>query len=601
MPNDDLSYHGRHLEAWMRGVHSGRLKLPKFQRNYVWNTTKIKDMLEALLRGHPIGTLLLIEDNPDRFASRPIKGVDQAGASNSSGELVLDGQQRLTALWRAFTKSEQLFVKVCDWDNDPLQLENILTQTDAGVRGHKNAPSPVSLYKKGCFPFDILGVDGVTQSNNAAWKWCNMARENTGDEAWNLWCRINRDFGEPLRNRDLWHLTLPSSMSREDAINIYVKTNQSSAIIKKFDLAVALYDSESDDPNESLRDEIVGMVGRLTGGRELIRRFFGTGDDDTDDESLIPELGELLLKVVCLWTNRVPTEGNYTKKEVLATLRSRTQQFRDALIWSLEFYTQEGIPGRQFVPSYVPLRVLPALHPVIESVPRRFNAKAKRIVRAYLWRAFLTERYSRSANTRLYEDYQRIKAGLKERKLLASANLAPIFNENLYPLLPSVEDLSDLEQPMPNPKLNNTRSRALFAISLREAKDFGTGEPLFNIAGKDCDRHHLFPKDYLMSNGVTDRKCIDHCLNFALITDKTNGMIGTQPPHEYLATGSELTHDKDGDELKRLVETHKIPFKALALKPKANRTIKEHYRSFIDARGRDIRKAIEKLARGETL
>ena len=604
MSNDDLSYNERRLAEWMRKIGSGNLALPKFQRSYVWSNTKTKNLLEALLRGRPIGTLLLIPDDPKRFASRAIKGVAQEVRSTEGVELVLDGQRRLTSLWGAFTKSPELFVKVRNWDDDPLQLKEVWTQTDAGVRGRKRAPSPILLYEKECFPFDILGIDGVTQHDDAGWQWCNEAMENAGEEARKLWRKINRDFGEPLRNRGLWHLTLPTSMSREDAINVYVETNQSSAVIKKFDIAVALYDADTEG---SLRDEIVDMVGEVAQGTELIRRFFGTDNNETSSDSLIPELGELLLKVACLWADLPPSDGNYTKEKVLDTLRDKTKGFRDALVWSLDFYVQEGIVGRRFVPSYVPLRVLPALHPVFKKIPQRYVAKATRILRAYLWRAFLTERYSRSANTRLHQDYRGLRKTLENLRSLAEIDDSsiPIFKEDQY-RLPELTELTNSDKPLERPQQKKARSRAVFAISLRLACDFGTGQQFTRSSGTDWDYHHLFPQKYLEENGVREPKYIDHCLNFALITDKTNNAIGKLPPHRYLASDSDLAqlaHGEPGHELKVVVETHRIPFEVLSSQPKKNQAgipdVVGAYQSFIEARGQIMWDAIRRLTKGD--
>ena len=603
----ELNYQQRPLKEWILKVSSGNLALPKFQRSYVWDNAKIKDLLDALLRGRPVGTLLLIPYNPDQFAFRLIEGVNQIGRDDGSVELVLDGQQRLTALWGAFKKDPELFVKVQNWKDNPLKLEEIWTQSDAGINRRKNASSPKALYEKRCFPFDILGVESAMQDEPIGWGWCNSAMNNDGKSAMELWQKINRDFGEPLRNRGIWHLTLPSDMTREEAIDVYVKTNQSSAIIKKFDLAVALYDA---DTGKSLREEIVNMVEELVEEGALIRRFFGVGNDD-----IIPELGELLLKVSCLWAGLAPTEGKYTDEKVLSILRSRTRDFRDALVWALTFFTQEGIPESRYVPSDVPLRVLPALYPYAGvGVPPRHAAKVTRVVRAYLWCAFLTDRYSKSANTRLHEDYRGLIDALQNPASLSETRLeglAPIFDKSQYPLL-GYGELCSFDKPLVRPTYRNVRSRAVFAISLQQARDFGTGQPVIlrpgGVGGTAWHYHHLFPKAYLKSNGDFSPREINHCLNFALITNETNRVIGKQAPHQYLASNSELAslaRGERGRELKALVETHRIPFKELASVPKihesGNVDVKRTYISFIKARSRVIEKAIKRLVGGAAI
>src|ERR1700678_3251081 len=91
-------------------VESGQLLLPGIQRPFVWNTRKIAALFDSLLRGYPIGLLLLWNtrhaDNPQlRFFSLVTeyrgKETKPPGAHPKGTEqvyAVLDGQQRLTAL-----------------------------------------------------------------------------------------------------------------------------------------------------------------------------------------------------------------------------------------------------------------------------------------------------------------------------------------------------------------------------------------------------------------------------------------------------------------------------------------------------------------------
>ena len=77
----------------------GALALPKFQRPYVWDDKDVCDLLDSMLRGIPIGNLLLW-GGWFRGANIPIdrvRGVLDAPLKPNP-TLILDGQQRLTAL-----------------------------------------------------------------------------------------------------------------------------------------------------------------------------------------------------------------------------------------------------------------------------------------------------------------------------------------------------------------------------------------------------------------------------------------------------------------------------------------------------------------------
>lgn len=602
MGGHDLQYKSRSLGDWMRGIHDGRIALPTFQRSSVWDLTKVKKLIESLLRDRPVGTLLLVPSDEERFRSRPIQGSETGTPVAHGGELILDGQQRLTALWRAFhDEPEPLFVRVRDWDGAPLAVETVGSMSDFGIRPDDDeARAAARQYEERCIPFGVVGIDGVTQSEDAAWMWCNRAMRNDGERARILEKRIQREIAEPFRHRGLWHLTLAEDVSREEAIDIYVRTNESSAVIRRFDIAVALYDS---DTRDSLRAEIMRLVEEM--GDDLIQKFFET---DEGEDQLIPALGELLFKVSCLWCGFAPTEGKYTTEKVRNVLQERRAELRDALVWALDFYQQEGIRERRFVPSDVPMRVLPALHRVVRSIERTDEAKVSRFVRAYLWRAFLTDRYSKSANTRLHEDFMVMEQNLRSGKTESADRWTqgvPIFDERHYGI-PDRKRLASLDDdPLRSPKARNSLARAIFAISLREGRDFATGQPAGTGVDQKWHYHHLFPQDYLRKGGLGSRQ-INHGLNFALVTGTTNGIIHKRPPHEYLSAEGALARAASGEtgrELPQLVLSHQIPHDALVASPRAGAPrgaeVQRLYHAFIAARARMMHRAMEALAKGQ--
>ncbi|MDE0022437.1 MAG: DUF262 domain-containing protein [Candidatus Poribacteria bacterium] len=590
---DDLTYSPRELSKWMWRLASGQLALPTFQRGYAWNTPKTRELVKSLLQGHPVGSLLLIPDNKARFDSRPLKGVKPTISPDDdvADELVLDGQQRLTALWKAFRsdpaeKDPELFVEVVSWHDDSLKMKEI--HTSSGIEAKMpESDRPFALYQKRLFPFKILGIQGVTTHDQAACRsWCIKARKNDADASMELYDRIREDLLIPLHNQKIWYQMLPKNMSWEDAIGIFIKTNQVAAIIKKYDICVAKFDEVN--KGISFRNEVSKMIEHNKG---LIHWYYGQDDKISD------KFGELLVKVACLWASRAPTEGAYLTENVQKILKDRRQEFPDSLAWSLNFYAQEGILGDKFAPSEVPLRVLPALYPVFKNVPEQYEARAFRMIRAYLWSAFLTERYRVDANRRLHKDFEALEEILKNPGKLAfsvAKMSVPIFNKEKYPL-PPLKELYDLENPVRPPTQQSMRSRAIFAITMREAKDFATGKQFIRTAGRG-QYHHLFPIAYLSKNGLS-KKQIDHCLNFALITDTTNRVIGKTEPYKYLAPNSKLSHSQGADELQKLVESHFIPFKALDQKPD---NVAETYRAFIEARAKLIYPAMETLIDGGT-
>lgn len=78
-------------------AHSGRLKLPAFQRNWRWKTEKVKKLFDSLRQGYPIGSLLFLGGEGADLSPRVFSGSAAAATGVATENLVLDGQQRLTA------------------------------------------------------------------------------------------------------------------------------------------------------------------------------------------------------------------------------------------------------------------------------------------------------------------------------------------------------------------------------------------------------------------------------------------------------------------------------------------------------------------------
>ena len=78
-------------------IERGELRLPEMQRRYVWRSTRVRDLLDSLYRGYPSGAILLWETDEKEVPLQDM-AVRQDDNPYASTRLLLDGQQRLTAL-----------------------------------------------------------------------------------------------------------------------------------------------------------------------------------------------------------------------------------------------------------------------------------------------------------------------------------------------------------------------------------------------------------------------------------------------------------------------------------------------------------------------
>ena len=98
----------RHLTDILNWLEKGTLRIPDFQRPFVWNDEAMRDLFDSILQGYPIGSLLFWEPNPEE--SKSIQSTDEVGpfriAKPMSGKItyVLDGFQRLSTLFGVLQK-----------------------------------------------------------------------------------------------------------------------------------------------------------------------------------------------------------------------------------------------------------------------------------------------------------------------------------------------------------------------------------------------------------------------------------------------------------------------------------------------------------------
>ncbi len=83
------------VEYLIQNVKNGRIGLPDLQRPFVWKDNKVRDLLDSMFKGFPIGFIMLWESPTNYDRSNQIG--DNAKMYQQPDELVIDGQQRLTA------------------------------------------------------------------------------------------------------------------------------------------------------------------------------------------------------------------------------------------------------------------------------------------------------------------------------------------------------------------------------------------------------------------------------------------------------------------------------------------------------------------------
>lgn len=81
-------------------IEQGIIKIPQFQRKFVWSIDQTAKLLDSILKGYPIGTFILWQTDERLRSIRNIGGIDLPDTpAGHFVQYVLDGQQRMTSLY----------------------------------------------------------------------------------------------------------------------------------------------------------------------------------------------------------------------------------------------------------------------------------------------------------------------------------------------------------------------------------------------------------------------------------------------------------------------------------------------------------------------
>lgn len=563
----------RPLHEWLSLVQTGRLALPRFQRFESWGHGEVETLLDSVLRGRPIGAALVLNvGNKEPFVSRGITGAPTP--TENVTEHLLDGQQRLTALWKALYdryENRTYFAVLQPEPEDASLVRSLSRWTRKDRRYPLWVDQPKEQLSRSLVPMRLLNPE--TEAKKIL-NWCNRATESI-EESMDLLPQV-LDLQTTVKEANLPHLVLPSDTSPDEAIDVFVRMNTTAVALSAFDIAVAQMEAAT---GQSLHD----LEGSLRSAVPEAERYV--------------EVPDLVLRVAALREDRPPTVSSFLRLDM-----NQLSNDWDLIVKGVEgaigFLEGEHVFDRDRLPT---VAVLPVLASIWSQMPQTLDelGESRTLLRQYLWRSFFTDRYERAANTAALQDYRGLKARLVNKDTTVPT---PVLDETVFPIA-EVEELKRA----PWPKLRNTLSRGILAVSLRRGgKDFADGSEANRKTLSRREYHHLFPASLLKNEAHLEESDINLALNCALVTWNTNRNISAKEPVAYLRERVERA-PLGADQIRRRLDSHVIPFEKLSVGGYAGIAVTEErsaqvnsdYECFIHARAEAIHQVVKKLCSGE--
>ena len=589
------------LGVWFQNIQQGQLKLPRFQRYEAWDRRRITSFLNTIINNLPVGVTLALEvGENERFISRYIITAEQQKCGPVTRHL-LDGQQRLTAFWRAMQNNyewETYFIYLPQFDQQKLKHSDVTEVHCQGRWNHSNgerrplwADNPPECLRRGLFPINLLCPGDMSASVD---DWVSKATHNfaPNDEdpdalqKYKNYSKLKEEIKNQLtelRERvthfNLPYLLLPSDTPKDVALQVFINMNTNSKPLSLYDIIVAEVEAVADKSLHDLEMHLINNCPKAT-------RFSNVKD--------------LILATSALMQEKTPNYRGMVEMD-MQMLLNNWKKLERGLERMANLLESQGIFDGARLPTSAVLAVIAAAY---ELVPEDgdFVAKAEKLLRAYLWSSFFTDRYENSAATRAYSDFKGVKG---KHRGIKDFLIAPDYDEHDLAEIPVLNrkehELADEDALMAAgwPKKVGIEARGILAVSnYFGAQDFADGQLVSFESIQKREYHHIFP-DALLSEVKIES---NYALNCVLLTWKTNRIIGRKDPLDYL---EERVKWADEATVSDRLKSHLVPYDLLRrarydglegeeLKSRLN----ADFRAFIRKRAEIICRAVLQLAEG---
>lgn len=563
------SVNAKSIETWFTEIEQGQLVLPRFQRHPAWRDDKVSALFENILRkpSLPIGVLLILDVGDEQpFKYRPIDGAPDA--SPRPRMHLLDGQQRMTAIWKALTNGHErsrFFIDLSPQRGDELdedgstpapetvRVKKVSVQRKNGALTKKWVEVPSSVAERELIPLALLrpGHAGEEEADG----WVEAVAEDDPKTAMRLQKLIAK-LRSAVASYSIPYLELDKGTSQDTALDVFINMNTSATPLKAYDIVVAQH--EGTDASDSLHEKLEALLEDVPGLKSY---------DKVDD---------LMLSVAALVMGRAPikktylSNGSASQTPFAAELEERWLDIETAFRRGVAFLEGEGVFGSQFVPNDSALQLTLALWGEVPEGSGDKEGNAREIIRNAFWRGCLTDRYGKTSATRSFADfgplYRAIHNGGDPRE-------AQLFDTEEYPL-PEIEDLVRAGWP----KSKNRIPRSILALSLRAGGlDFADGSPANRASFGSREYHHIYPVAALGEDRGSAR--VNRALNCAYVTWQTNRRIGAKTPADYIKGQAKAA--RLGEEaVRQRLTSHLIPYDEL---------VAGDYEAFLKARAERVR------------
>lgn len=543
------------LSGLLHYIDNGDIALPDIQRPFVWSNAKVRDLFDSMYRGFPVGYFLFWE-NIATTGTRQI-GVGRR-QHNAARLLIVDGQQRLTSLFAVFRGE-----KVLDENYKERQIEvafhpreGKFEVADAAIRKDPEWIANISeLWSSGKSSFQM--VRGFLKQLEAK---TPLTEEDEELISHNL----DRLFD--LQKYPFTALEIAASVDEEQVADIFVRINSEGVRLNQADFILTLMSVFWEDGRKALEDFCrKSRTPPAPGASATPYNHFIQPDPDQ-----LLRVGVAhgfqrgrLKSVYQLLRGKDMETGEFSpehRDQQFAVLQKAQADVLDLTNWHqfLSSLVGAGFRSGEMISSQNALLYCYAFYLAGREKFRIQDHPLQKLIGRWFFAVSLTGRYTSSPETIMDGDLNRLKEvqdGDGFIHLLESLMANELTNDFWSVTLPSNLDSSSAR----NPELfayTAAQNRLGAPVLFSHKKVSDLIDPSIKTKKKPLERHHLFPRAWLESNGVDDLKQINQVANFALLEWPDNIGISDSAPDVY---APEIQKRFSTGEIESMYQHHALP------------------------------------------
>ena len=465
----------------MNDVFTGKLKIPQFQREYVWSMQKSAKLLDSIVKGYPVGTFIIWKTKERLRSVRNIGDLDLPEPDKGDYvNFVLDGQQRITSLVAALKgetikrsdgRDEDFSRIVIDLDAE--ENESVVKTYDDKSEQHTTIQLKTLLYG---------GLIALTEYDR----------------------KYHRKLDDYKKRIESYNYSIiqVSDTPIDIATEIFTRTNEGGTRLSTFEIMVAkTYDY---DKNFDLSERFKALIENLE-----------DVDYETLPDSSVLQTVSLVLTKEC----RRKVILSLEKEEIIKKWDGVMDAIKLAVDYFRDYYR---IPVSNLLP-YKTL-VVPFAYFFYHHKGKPYGDK-QRYLNDFFWRISLSGRYSSAVESKLAQDVKRIDK---------------ILNDEIPEYGWPIDSSADFIKRNGRFSVGRSYIKAILCIYAYQGPKSFDNNAHVNISNSwlkqtnSKNYHHFFPKAYLKRSGVDDEE-INHVLNITIVDDYLNKReIKADPPSKYM-------------------------------------------------------------------